>query len=118
MISRRSGTCWLKKCSLSCGVCAALQQSIYQAAWQAGEGSADEAALLEYLAQCEHLRWMAFHLMSGWRLDSHGLPRDQWQRLKVHPNLVPYAELSEDDKEKDRVNIRAALPATFGCLSG
>jgi voltage-gated potassium channel Kch len=88
---------------------AALQQSIYQAAWQVGEGSADEAALLEYLAQCEHLRWMAFHLMSGWRLDSHGLPRDQWQRLKVHPNLVPYAELSEDDKEKDRVNIRAAV---------
>ena len=88
---------------------AALQQSIYQAAWQAGEGSADEAALLEYLAQCEHLRWMAFHLMSGWRLDSYGLPRDRWQRLKVHPNLVPYAELSEDDKEKDRVNIRVTF---------
>ena len=84
---------------------AALQQPIYRAARQALGASSNDETRLEYLAQCEHLRWMAFHLMSGWRLDQSGLPREQWQRKKVHPNLVSYAELSEADKEKDRVHI-------------
>jgi hypothetical protein len=88
---------------------AALQQPIYRAASQAIGGSSNDEVLVEYLAQCEHLRWMAFHLMSGWRVDELSLPRDQWQRQKIHPNLVPYSELSEADREKDRINIRTAI---------
>ena len=52
---------------------------------------------------------MAFHLMCGYRLDQRQCHRDQWQRLKVHPNLLGYEALSEEDREKDRVNVRAAL---------
>jgi hypothetical protein len=39
---------------------------------------------LEYLAESEHMRWVAFHVMNGYRYDEKG-------------------------KEKDRENIRAAL---------
>ena len=88
---------------------AALQQAVYNQIWAVCSSSSDKVDLLEYLAQCEHLRWMAFHLMCGYRLDRQLTPRDQWRRLKVHPNLDCYEALSEEDREKDRVNIRAAL---------
>lgn len=88
---------------------AALQQVVYKRMWAVCSPTSDKVDLLEYLAQCEHLRWMAFHLMCGYRLDQHQCPRDQWQRLKVHPNLLGYEALSEEDREKDRVNIHAAL---------
>jgi hypothetical protein len=88
---------------------AALQQAVYKRMWAVCSPTSDKVDLIEYLAQCEHLRWMAFHLMCGYRLDQHQCPRDQWQRLKVHPNLLGYEALSEEDREKDRVNIRVAL---------
>lgn len=88
---------------------AALQQVIYRSAWQKCNDETKKIEWLEYLAQCEHLRWMSFHLLCGYRLDRQGLPRDQWQRLKVHPDLVPFVELSEKEREKDRVNIRNAI---------
>jgi hypothetical protein len=88
---------------------AALQLAVYKRMWAVCSPTSDKVDLIEYLAQCEHLRWMAFHLMCGYRLDQHQCPRDQWQRLKVHPNLLGYEALSEEDREKDRVNIRVAL---------
>ena len=91
---------------------AALQQAVYKQMWAVCSATAGNVELLEFLAQCEHLRWMAFHLMCGYRLDQQQRPRDQWQRLKVHPNLIGYEALSEADKEKDRVNVRAALAGT------
>jgi len=91
---------------------AALQQAVYKRVWAVCSVTSDKVELLEFLSQCEHLRWMAFHLMCGYRLDQRQCHRDQWQRLKVHPNLLGYEALSEEDREKDRVNVRAALAGT------
>jgi hypothetical protein len=78
-------------------------------AWEKWRGQTDETTLLEYLAESEHMRWMAFHVMNGYRYDEKGVSREQRLRMKVHPDLVAYHSLSEEGKEKDRENIRAAL---------
>lgn len=88
---------------------AALQRDVYQLAWEKWRGQTDESELLEYLAECEHMRWMAFHLMAGYRYDAVGVSREQRLRMKVHPDLVEYHTLTDEGKEKDRENIRAAL---------
>ncbi len=58
-------------------------------------------AHIEPAALAEHEGWMAEKLESGWR---HGPGRDD--AAKVHPSLVPYASLSDEEKEKDRSAVR------------
>jgi len=57
---------------------------------------------VERLAIREHERWMAEKQRTGWR---HGAVKDA--NAKMHPCLVPYAELPEPEKEKDRNTVRA-----------
>jgi len=56
---------------------------------------------VDLLAECEHDGWMEQKYRDGW---SHGLVRDD--DAKKHPCLVQYANLSEEDKEKDRNAVR------------
>jgi hypothetical protein len=56
---------------------------------------------IELLAECEHDGWMEQKYRDGW---SHSLVRDD--EAKRHPSLVQYANLSEDDREKDRDSVR------------
>lgn len=58
-------------------------------------------AELERLALVEHDRWMAERRGSGWR---YGSPRDDARKL--HPSLIPWAELPESEREKDRDAVR------------
>ena len=58
---------------------------------------------IELLAEAEHRRWMADRIVSGWR---YAATRDDRKRL--HPSIRPYAELSESDRNKDRVAVRQA----------
>lgn len=62
---------------------------------------------VERLAEQEHERWMRDKLSQGWR---YGQPRDD--ERKIHPDLLPWAVLSEADKDKDRNAIRT-LPGTL-----
>ena len=55
---------------------------------------------MESLAEMEHRRWMAFHLLGGWR---KGEPRDNSRR--IHPSIRPYADLPEPEKQKDRNTV-------------
>lgn len=59
----------------------------------------------------EHDRWMADKIADGW---SYAPERDDVRRL--HPDLRPWADLSEADREKDRAAIRAipVILADFG----
>ena len=56
---------------------------------------------LESLAECEHEGYMEQRYRDGW---TYGPVRDD--EAKLHPCLVPYAELSEENKQKDRDTIR------------
>jgi hypothetical protein len=66
--------------------------------------SAVPAALIEPLAEIEHARWMAARRVAGW---TRG-PRDD--AAQTHPDLVPYADLDEPARDKDRDQV-ARLPA-------
>ena len=56
---------------------------------------------IEAAAIVEHAGWMAEKLGSGWK---YGPERND--AAKVHPSLIPYADLSEVEKEKDRSAVR------------
>ena len=56
---------------------------------------------LEELSRAEHDRWMAAKLVQGW---SYGAVRDDARRL--HPDIVPYDDLSEAIKDLDREQVR------------
>jgi len=59
-------------------------------------------AAMPILAEVEHERWMEYRLKNGWR---YGEVRDNARR--IHPSLVPFAELPEDIKERDRTAVQA-----------
>jgi hypothetical protein len=68
----------------------------------AGRSDAMTDDEIETLARVEHRRWAAERLLAGWR---HGAARDD--RARLHPDLVPYEELDEATREKDRDMVRA-----------
>ncbi|MFN8186252.1 MAG: RyR domain-containing protein [Gaiellales bacterium] len=59
---------------------------------------------LERLAELEHERWLEERYAAGWRVG----PRDT--DAGTHPSLVPWAELSEAEREKDREVVRSIQP--------
>ena len=64
---------------------------------------------LEWLAELEHIRWCRYHYLNNW---TYGLPdngKNKDAAKRVHRSLLPYAELSDSEKEKDRENIRILL---------
>lgn len=60
-----------------------------------------EGEELEALSRAEHDRWMGAKLIDGWKF---GAKRDDEARL--HPDIIPYDDLSEPRKELDREQIR------------
>nr|WP_062339860.1 RyR domain-containing protein [Herbidospora sakaeratensis] len=62
---------------------------------------------VERLARVEHVRWTLARLAAGWR---PGPVHDAAARR--HPDLVPWEDLTEDARDKDRSTLRA-LPAVL-----
>jgi hypothetical protein len=62
--------------------------------------------LLEALARNAHDAWAAQRLADGW---TWGAARSD--ERKEHPGLVTYEELSESEKEYDRILVRTTLRA-------
>jgi hypothetical protein len=63
-------------------------------------------ALVEVLAENAHDAWAAERLAQGWR---YGRQRDDARKL--HPSLVPYADLPEAEKQIDRSMVLATVRA-------
>lgn len=62
--------------------------------------------LVEVLARNTHDLWARKRIADGW---VHGPRRDDTAR--THPNLVPYDDLAESEKEYDRGTVVEALKA-------
>jgi hypothetical protein len=62
--------------------------------------------LVERLAENNHDHWALKRLEEGWR---YGPKRND--SAKEHPDLVPYAELPESEKDYDRKTVIEALKA-------
>ena len=61
---------------------------------------------MELLAELEHIRWCRYHRFHNWRM---GIPENGARKdatLRIHKDLIPYDELTEEEKEKDKDNIR------------
>jgi hypothetical protein len=56
---------------------------------------------VETLAAVEHERWVLEKKSQGW---CYGEKRDEVK--KIHPSIIPYGQLSESEKEKDRETVR------------
>ena len=72
-----------------------------------GEGLPPEA--MELLAELEHIRWCRYHWLNNW---TFGRPEDGGRKdpaRRIHRDLVPYGDLTEEEREKDRENIRILL---------
>ena len=68
--------------------------------------SDDILELVELLAENAHDIWAAGRLRDGWTL---GPERDDARRH--HPCLVPYAQLSERDRDYDRTMVTGSIRA-------
>ncbi len=62
---------------------------------------------LELLSRHEHVRWMTSKRAGGWR---YGAVRNDDER--THPDMVPWAELTEASRDKDRQAV-LELPVTL-----
>jgi serine phosphatase RsbU (regulator of sigma subunit) len=60
---------------------------------------------IETMARVEHIRWCWDKILHGW---IYGKIKDE--RKKIHPAIIPYEDLSESEKEKDRELVRL-IPA-------
>lgn len=74
------------------------------------EGKSDKDILsgdvLELHSELEHIRWCRYHYLNNWK---YGVPADgknKDKKLRIHKDLIPYQELTDGEKEKDRENIR------------
>lgn len=63
--------------------------------------------LIEKMARCEHDRWMAERLMSGWRPTVAGEARNN--DLMAHDKIVGWDQLNEADRNNDVVQVRASM---------
>jgi voltage-gated potassium channel Kch len=61
-----------------------------------------DAAFLESLARAEHQRWVSSLEADGWRLTSG----EKDPAAKLHPLLIPWEELSDGERAKDRDVLR------------
>ena len=64
-----------------------------------------ESHEVDLMAQQEHERWMAERQRQGWRFD----PERKDSRLKSHPDLLPWDDLADLAREKNRQAV-TALP--------
>jgi hypothetical protein len=71
--------------------------------------SAGLQELVEKLAQNNHDNWAQKRMDEGW---TYGVRRDDSK--KQHPDLVPYNQLSESEKEYDRKTVIEVLRAIIG----
>lgn len=71
----------------------------------------------EKLAELEHIRWCLFHYLNYWKqgVPDNGKIKDPKKR--IHKNLMPYSELSEDDKNKCRDIVYMAIKRKNGSWS-
>jgi hypothetical protein len=57
---------------------------------------------LDLLSRMEHARWLADRMLAGWRY----APGPKNERHKTNPNMIPWDQLDDVNREKDRQSVR------------
>ena len=63
--------------------------------------------IMEQMAQAEHHRWIAERTLAGWKQKKDGEMRVN--ELKIHTDIVPYHNLDEQEKTKDKNVVNFAI---------
>ena len=66
------------------------------------------STLMEQLSETEHRRWLAERVVAGWR-QCDDMAEGKINERRIHKCIVPYAELSDEEKLKD-YNVIATAP--------
>lgn len=62
----------------------------------------------DVLCELEHIRWCRFHFLNHWKYgQTENGKKDSNKR--IHPCLIPYSELSETEKEKDKDAVKMLI---------
>lgn len=90
---------------------AALHQPIKKRLWERlSANGLDPDGILHHLTVSEHMRWMAFHVMNGWRASDRILEnRDERAQNRLHHSIIAFEELDVPTKESDLRNVLQAL---------
>lgn len=64
----------------------------------------DEEKLKQKLIRLEHRSWMNYYLISNWH---YGPVRND--AMRIHPDLVPFEELTQEEKDKDLPSAQAMI---------
>lgn len=65
---------------------------------------------MEVLAEMEHRRWWADRALDGWK---YGLERND--PLKIHPDMLPFKELADAVKQRDRDSVNKIFEIKSRC---
>jgi len=65
---------------------------------------AEKNSLIERMAELEHERWMAERRINGWTFS-----KERCNSRRLHPDLIPYEQLSDESKSYDRQMITSLI---------
>jgi len=87
---------------------AAAHDGVKKAIW-ISRGEQSEGQVIEHLARCEHLRWMAEKVMDGWRWSGSEAKESRDNSRLLHHLFLPYDQLGKEEKDKDVTVVKKAL---------
>ena len=64
----------------------------------------NQGVSFDELTRLEHIRWCRFHFLNNWR---YSTKRDD--KMRLHPCLLPFDNLTKEEQLKDTENVRLAL---------
>jgi len=64
---------------------------------------------LEILSELEHMRWCRYHYLNNWKYGEPVNGKAKNTAARTHSDLVDYSTLTDEEKEKDRENVRVLL---------
>ena len=64
---------------------------------------------LELLSELEHIRWTRYHWLNNWQFGIPDSGKAKDASLRIHIDLIPYMDLPDYEKQKDRDTVALML---------